>query len=215
MAERLGFFYVDEEIVARAAAKVGIDPREVADEERRKSRVARVLEAITQGSGEAWALGVSGPPRVGDELRGDDMRALIRETIAQTAERGSMVIVAHAASHAVTRGPETLRVLITASPETRVTRIIGKGRPRSSPCCPCCERFGRGPSRLPEALLRRGRGVADAIRPRGQHGRALSRTGRGPGREGRVKLSESEAFARGRGNVPRGRALRLRACRCP
>ena len=69
MAERLGFFYVDEEIVARAAAKVGIDPREVADEERRKSRVARVLEAITQGSGEAWALGVSGPPRVGDELQ--------------------------------------------------------------------------------------------------------------------------------------------------
>ena len=127
MAERLGFFYVDEEIVARAAAKAGIDPREVADEERRKSRVARVLEAITQGSGEAWALGVSGPPRVGDELRGDDMRALIRETIAQTAERGSMVIVAHAASHAVTRGPATLRVLITASPETRVTRIIGKG----------------------------------------------------------------------------------------
>ena len=55
------------------------------------------------------------------------MRALIRETIAQTAERGSMVIVAHSASHAVTRGPETLRVLITASPETRVTRIIGEG----------------------------------------------------------------------------------------
>ena len=127
VAERLGFFYVDEEIVARAAAKVGIDPREVADEERRKSRVARVLEAITQGSGEAWAFGASAPPRVGDELRGDDMRALIRETIAQTAERGSMVIVAHAASHAVTRGPETLRVLITASPETRVTRIIAKG----------------------------------------------------------------------------------------
>jgi cytidylate kinase len=38
-----------------------------------------------------------------------------------------MVIVAHAASHAVTRGPKTLRVLITASPETRVTRIIGTG----------------------------------------------------------------------------------------
>ena len=127
VAERLGFFYVDEEIVARAAARVGIDPGEVAGEERRKSRVARVLEAITQGSGEAWALGVSGPPRAGDELRGDDMRALIRETVAQTVERGSTVIVAHAAAHAVTRGPETLRVLITASPETRVTRIISKG----------------------------------------------------------------------------------------
>jgi hypothetical protein len=147
VAQRLGFFYVDEEIVARAAAKAGIDPREVADEERRKSRVARVLEAIAQGSGEAWALGVSGPPRIGDELRGDDMRALIRETIAQTAERGSMVIVAHAASHAVTRGPGRC-----ASSHGSPRRVTGSS-PREALDKPVplgVGRFGRGPPRLPE-----------------------------------------------------------------
>ena len=59
VAERLGFLYVDEEIVAWAAAKGGIDPADVADEERRKSFVTRVFELIGQGGGEAWSLTVS------------------------------------------------------------------------------------------------------------------------------------------------------------
>lgn len=122
VAERLGFLYVDDEIVVRAAAKGGITPGEVADEERRKSLAARVLEAIAQGGGEAWALGAAGAPS-GEELSSDDVRALIRETIEQTAARGDVVIVAHAASHVVARGPEALRVLVTASPQTRAARL--------------------------------------------------------------------------------------------
>jgi uncharacterized protein len=122
VAERLGFLYVDEEIVARAAAKGGIDPGEVADEERRKSLVRRMLEAIAQDSGEALTLGGSAL-RAGAELSSDDVRALIRETIEQTASRGRVVIASHAASHAVPAGPEAVRVLVTASPETRATRM--------------------------------------------------------------------------------------------
>ena len=61
VAERLGFLYVDEEIVARAAAKGGVEPAEVASEERRKSLAARVLNAIAQGGGETWAMGGSVP----------------------------------------------------------------------------------------------------------------------------------------------------------
>ena len=41
VAERLGFTYADEEVVARAAARGGIDAGSVADEESRKSRAAR------------------------------------------------------------------------------------------------------------------------------------------------------------------------------
>jgi cytidylate kinase len=48
---------------------------------------------------------------------------LIRETVEQTAERGNVVIVAHAASHALEPGPTTLRVLVTASPRTREQRV--------------------------------------------------------------------------------------------
>lgn len=120
VAERLGFVYLDHEIVARAAAKGGIGPGDVADEERRKSLVARVLDAMAVGSSE---LGASLPLRSGEVLSSDDVRALIREMIVQAAGRGNAVIVAHAASYAVTPGPEALRVLVTASPKTRAARV--------------------------------------------------------------------------------------------
>ena len=120
VAERLGFLYVDDEIVARAATKGGIGRDDVVDEERRKSLLSRVLEAMALGSSE---LGSSIPARTGEALSSDDIRALIRETIEQAAARGNAVIAAHAASHAVTQGPEALRVLVTASPQTRAARV--------------------------------------------------------------------------------------------
>jgi hypothetical protein len=122
VAERLGFLYVDDEIVVQAAARGGVGADEVADEERRKSLAARILEAIAQGGGEAWSMGAVGPTRLPGELGGDDLRALIREAIEQTAARGNVVIVAHAASHAVGPGPHALRVLVTGSPDTRAAR---------------------------------------------------------------------------------------------
>jgi cytidylate kinase len=123
VADRLGYLYVDEEIVARAAAKGGVDAADVADEERRKSFAARALNAIAQGGGEAWALGTTGPLTAWDELGSDDIRSLIRETIEQTAARGKAVIVSHAASYAIGPGNAVLRVLVTASPDTRAGRV--------------------------------------------------------------------------------------------
>jgi cytidylate kinase len=123
VADRLGYLYVDEEIVARAAAKGGLDAADVADEERRKSFAVRALNALAQGGGEAWALGTTGPITAWDELDSDDIRSLIRETIEQTAARGKAVIVAHAASHAIGPGDAVLRVLVTASPATRAARV--------------------------------------------------------------------------------------------
>jgi uncharacterized protein len=123
VAERLGFLYVDEDIVARAAARGGIDPGDVADEERRKSFAARLLDALAHGGGEAWAVGGSAPLVAGEELSSDEVRALIRETIERTAARGDVVIVAHAASQALSERPDVLRILVTASPDTRARRL--------------------------------------------------------------------------------------------
>lgn len=122
VAGQLGFLYVDDEIVARAAASGGIAPEDVADEERRKSLATRLLEGLAQG-GEAWALGHGSPPGSRAELPSDHVRALITETIAQTAARGDVVIVAHGASHLVPAGAGALRVLVTASPGTRAERL--------------------------------------------------------------------------------------------
>jgi hypothetical protein len=122
VAERLGFLYVDDEIVAWAAAKGGINADEVASAERRKSLVARVLEAMAHGGAD---IGGSIPLQVGEMLTSDDIRALIREAVEQKAARGNAVIVAHAASHVITQGPGAVRVLVTASPATRAARIGG------------------------------------------------------------------------------------------
>ena len=124
VADQLGFLYVDDEIVARAAAKAGVGPAEVADAERRRSLIVRALDAIAQGGGETWTMGTVGlPPAGGGELGRYDLLALIREAIEQAAARGNVVIVAHAASHVVARSPEALRVLVTASPDRRATRL--------------------------------------------------------------------------------------------
>ena len=120
VAEQLGYLYVDEDIVATAAARGGLDPGDVADEERRKSYARRVLEALAEGGGDPLVLAATARMDIASPA---DVRALIRETVVQTAARGNVVIVAHAASHAIGPAPQTLRVLVTASPHTRAKRV--------------------------------------------------------------------------------------------
>jgi cytidylate kinase len=122
VAEQLGYLYVDEEIVSRAAAQGGLEPGDVADEERRQSFAARVLQTLAEGGGDAWTLG-AGVSATIETNRPEDVRALIRETVIQTAARGNVVIVAHAASYALDPGPRTLRVFVTSSPATREERL--------------------------------------------------------------------------------------------
>ncbi len=123
VAQRLGFLHIDEEIVARAAARGGISPADVADEEQRKSMTARILRSIFDGGSSAMALGVSLPVTTGEEPESSEIQALIREAIEQTAARGDVVITAHAASHALKPSARILRVLVTASPATRALRV--------------------------------------------------------------------------------------------
>lgn len=122
VAERLGFRYVDDEIIARAAAAAELSTETVADEERRKALVRRVLKALAVSSG-GDLLGGSTAVQLADEPSSEDLRLLIRESIEQTAAEGNVVIVAHAASYALTPGPDVLRVLVTASREIRAKRI--------------------------------------------------------------------------------------------
>jgi CMP/dCMP kinase len=121
VAERLGYLYVDEDIVASAAAQGGLEPRDVADEEQRKTFVTRFLETMAEGGGDAWMLTTSVAPLEG--FRPADIRALIREAVVQTAGRGDVVISAHAGSYCLEPGPRTLRVFVTASPATREQRV--------------------------------------------------------------------------------------------
>jgi hypothetical protein len=121
LAERLGFPLINEQVVARAAEEAGVGPHVVADVERRKSLVLRVLEQIN-ASGMS-AVGGYFPPMPDPGLADDTLRDLIRSAIEEIAAQGNVVIMAHAASYALTSRPDTLRVFITASPEVRAGRF--------------------------------------------------------------------------------------------
>jgi CMP/dCMP kinase len=119
VSESLGFRYLDEEIVRAAAEKEKLDPALIADAERRKSLVARFLVQL----GEAGALETY-PGVIGLTIeRSESLRELIREVIRDAAEQGSVVIVSHAGSFALAGTRDLLRVLVTASSETRSGRL--------------------------------------------------------------------------------------------
>jgi Cytidylate kinase-like family len=120
VAERLGRRYVDEDIIAAAAAKARVDPALLADVEERKPLIRRLLE---DSSAAELAVGGFAPPFAGAQPGSDELRALIRDEIEKTASEGPVVIVAHAASFALAGREGLLRVFLTASRETRARRL--------------------------------------------------------------------------------------------
>lgn len=128
VAERLGFLYVDEEIIARAAERGGIDPEQAADAERRNSMFAGLLDYLAAG-GTALATTPISPEW--NEQSSETIRGFIRDAVREVATRGDAVIVAHAASHAIGAQANALRVLVTAPEETRVQRLEAAGDERA------------------------------------------------------------------------------------
>ena len=127
VAEELGFAYVDEEIVQRAAELVDVPTDLVANAEERKSLAGRILRELTGGmAGASIFVGAMQPPEA--LSASDDYRELIQQAIHETAERGDVVIVAHAASFALAGESDVLRVLITGSPGPRTQRLTEEGR---------------------------------------------------------------------------------------
>ncbi len=122
VARTLGFRLIDEDIVARAAVEAGVDQEVVADVERRKSAVVRLLEGLGPAS-LAAAHVVTLPETIYGQPASDELRALIRSVIEDTATSGNVVIVAHAASLALATRRDVLRVRVTASVEARRRRL--------------------------------------------------------------------------------------------
>ncbi|MBV9425979.1 MAG: cytidylate kinase-like family protein [Solirubrobacterales bacterium] len=123
VAGTLGFRLIDEDIVARAAVEAGVEEEVVADVERRKSILVRLLEGLGPASMGTGAI-LTPPETVGyDQPASDELRTLIKSVIEETAAAGNVVIVAHAASLTLATRDDVLRVLITASPQTRRRRL--------------------------------------------------------------------------------------------
>ena len=122
VASSLGFPLLDEDIIAKAAVDAGVDEATVADVERRKSALVRLIESLgTAGMGAGYVM--TAPVPLQDQPGSDALRGLIRSAIEDSAAAGNAVIVSHAASLALGGRDDVLRVLITASTPTREARL--------------------------------------------------------------------------------------------
>ena len=119
-------------MIERAARLAQVDPKLVAAVEKRQPLLRGLMEKLAAARdlvGPA-ALGLgglavpSGPPeRAGYRATADDLRFLIQAAIQQIASDGRAVIVAHAASMTLATRADVVRVLVTASAETRARRL--------------------------------------------------------------------------------------------
>jgi cytidylate kinase len=130
VSQKLGFRYVDEEIVQQAAERERVDVSVIADAERRQSFFERLLDSFAVAPVPemmAFAPGFILAPGPFDSGGGlgttEHYRQLIRDVVRETAQRGDVVIFAHAAAIALGAADGVLRVLVTASPETRSARL--------------------------------------------------------------------------------------------
>ena len=114
VAEELGFRYVDDEVVANAALMVQGSTERVAKVESSPSTLDRMR--ITLGRLDPESL---------DQREVFENR--IVTAIFDMAHEGNMVIVAHGASIPLASREDVLRILITASSETRAARILAEG----------------------------------------------------------------------------------------
>jgi len=132
VASRLGFRYVDEEIISRAANQAQVDAKLVAAVEQRKPLLDRLLDKLPTAHDVAGAVTLSTGVPVDIFTGGvveyravsDDMRVVIRAAIHEVAQAGQAVIVAHAASMALAGSEGVLRVLVTASAAVRAERLV-------------------------------------------------------------------------------------------
>jgi hypothetical protein len=128
VAQRLGWRVIDAEIIQRAAEKAGIDPSKVAMTEQRQPLIRRLIASIASlgpaaSETQPGAVDAEAAFAAGQTLE-ERLRGLIREVLAEVARAGRAVIVAHAASMALAGHDGVLRVLITASPEQRIDRLV-------------------------------------------------------------------------------------------
>jgi len=118
VAQQLGFGYLNEAIVAQVARDRGVDPAIISDAEQRKSLFSRLAEMALREAPQ-----MSSPPKLYAFDETDMLLWDIRDAVRDAADRGNVVLVAHAACYACAYRSDVLRVWVTAPPSTRASRL--------------------------------------------------------------------------------------------
>jgi cytidylate kinase len=167
VADRLGFRFVDEQIILRAAELARVDPKLIAAAEEWQPLLRRLVDKLgaaqavigTAALGTLLPVGGVLTESARTRLDEEDARTLIRAAIHEVGAQGQAVIVAHAASLALAAVPGVLRVLVTASVETRTRRAVESGKLSEQAAAALVTRSDRGR----QEYLRRFYGVGEEL----------------------------------------------------
>jgi hypothetical protein len=123
VVDHLGFQYVSDQIINRAALHAGVSPEEVAEVERSPSLISRIINMLGAGAAPEYAGRWLAPEELDPS---PTYRRLIQDVVREIAAQRNVVILAHGASMLLAGTPGVLRVLVTASPATRAARLAAK-----------------------------------------------------------------------------------------
>jgi cytidylate kinase len=126
VAKELGFSYLDNKIIQRAADKAGVSPEEVDRVEHTQPLLSRIYETLGSPSlsiSPTHPMASMTQEQLTSQPPSTNYRRLIQQVIYETAERGNVVIVAHAAGFHLAGMKGLLRVFVTASTDVRAERL--------------------------------------------------------------------------------------------
>lgn len=126
LAKLLDFRVIDYQVIQAAAEEAGVSPETVSESEHTPSLMTRLLESLARNPSmpvAAWADPL--PLATSPLFTSTDYRKFVEDVIQDVAEQGNCIIVGHAAQVILRGRFDTLRVLITGSPQFRGRRIMG------------------------------------------------------------------------------------------
>jgi cytidylate kinase len=125
-AARLGFRYFDSEVITRAATEAEVSEDLVSQAEQIPSLRQRMLQALAANPGlsaAGWFQPAEAAP--GLFMTSADYRRFIEDVVREIATEGEAVVLGHAGQVLLHDRWDTLKVLVTGSPEQRAQRVQG------------------------------------------------------------------------------------------
>jgi cytidylate kinase len=127
IALKLGYRFLDHEVISRAAEIAGVSPETIAAAERWPTFIERMLERLALTTVVSEGVLPAPPTNAGAMmLTSADYRALIEQVVRSLAEEGNCVIVGHAAQAILRQSPQVFKVLVHGSKERRAQRIASQ-----------------------------------------------------------------------------------------
>jgi len=124
IALKLGYRFLDHEVISRAAEIAGVSPETIAAAERWPTFVERMLERLALTTVVSEGVLPAPPTNAGAMmLTSADYRALIEQVVHNLAEEGKCVIVGHAAQAILHQTPQVFKVLVHGSKDRRASRL--------------------------------------------------------------------------------------------